>query len=309
MPQATPTGAASTSPGQTGERYLVTLGNAEHTCGLVTQRANAAHTIQDTGLTFSQILRRSGAELRALLHRVEATAPDLAAIPGDGPRPINVAPAGDYEVWAAGVTYKRSEEAREAESHQSNLYTRVYHAPRPELFFKALGPAVVGSGESVGIRYDARWSVPEPELVVVLSRSMEVIGFMIGNDMSSRDIEGDNPLYLPQAKVYDRSCALGARVWLQPGAEAWPEVHIEVQIERKGEIVWSATMSTTSLKRHLPELVDYLGRCKQFPNGALLFSGTGAVPPDEFTLIADDVITITANGFGTLSNHVVVIGA
>src|SRR5258708_18057827 len=138
--------------------------------------------------------------------------------PGTLHHPIRLwTPVSNQEVWAAGVTYKRSEQAREAESNNSNLYTRVYSAARPELFFKAIGSDVSGHGHPVGIRYDATWSVPEPELVVVLNSRVQVVGFSIGNDMSSRDIEGENALYLPQAKVYERSCAIGPRIWLQPG--------------------------------------------------------------------------------------------
>jgi 2-dehydro-3-deoxy-D-arabinonate dehydratase len=158
-------------------------------------------------------------------------------------------PVGNQEVWAAGVTYKRSEEAREAESHQSQLYTKVYHAARPELFFKAMGYDVVKLGDPVGIRYDAAWSVPEPELVVVLNAHMEVVGFTIGNDMSSRDIEGENPLYLPQAKVYEGACAIGPRVWLQPGATVWPDLTIELTIQREGQTVFYNATTTASLHR------------------------------------------------------------
>ncbi len=218
------------------------------------------------------------------------------------------APVQRQEVWAAGVTYKRSEQAREAESNNSNLYSRVYHATRPELFFKSLGSEVLDLGGAVGIRYDAIWSVPEPELVVVLNAHMEVIGFTIGNDMSSRDIEGENPLYLPQAKVYEGSCALGPRIWLQPGATTWPDLTIAIEVTRAGESVFHETTSTASLHRSLSELIDYLGRCKRFPRGALLFTGTGIVPPDDFTLAAGDSVRITIDPIGELVNTVRVIG-
>jgi 2-dehydro-3-deoxy-D-arabinonate dehydratase len=218
------------------------------------------------------------------------------------------APVGAQEIWAAGVTYKRSEEAREAESRNSTIYTRVYSAVRPELFFKANGYDAVGTGEDVGIRYDATWSVPEPELVVVLNARMEVVGFTIGNDMSSRDIEGENPLYLPQAKVYERACALGPRIWLQPGATTFPDVKIEMQIERAEQVVFSGQTSTASLHRSLSDLVSYLGRCKQFPRGAFLFTGTGIVPPDTFTLAAGDTVRIRIDPIGELVNTVRVVG-
>lgn len=215
---------------------------------------------------------------------------------------------GQQEVWAAGVTYKQSEEARERESHGSTIYTRVYAAERPELFMKAIGYQAVSSGDEVGIRYDASWSVPEPELAIVLNAQREVIGFTIANDMSSRDIEGENPLYLPQAKVYERSCALGPRIWLQPGASAWPDVSILIQIERGGAVVFSGETSTARLHRSLYDLVRYLGRAKRFTYGAVLLTGTGVVPPDTFTLAAGDVVQITIEPIGTLRNTVAVIG-
>jgi 2-dehydro-3-deoxy-D-arabinonate dehydratase len=217
-------------------------------------------------------------------------------------------PVSQQEVWAAGVTYKRSEEAREAESNQSMLYTRVYNAARPELFFKSMGYDVVRLGDPVAIRYDAHWSVPEPELVVVLNAHMEVIGFTIGNDMSSRDIEGENPLYLPQAKVYDGACALGPRVWLQPGLTSWPDLTIELWIERAGEIVFHNSTTTASIHRPLSELIDYLGRCKRYPYGVMLFTGTGIVPPDTFTLAEGDTVRIRIDPIGELVNTVSVVG-
>lgn len=211
-------------------------------------------------------------------------------------------------VWAAGVTYKVSEEARERESANSTVYSRVYAAQRPEVFWKAAGHEIVSIDESVGIRVDATWSVPEPELTVVYNARMEVIGFTIGNDMSSRDIEGENPLYLPQAKVYDRACALGPRIWLQPGAQSFPLVSIEIRIWRAGETVFSGATNTDRLNRTLTELTDYLGRCKQFPYGVLLMTGTGIVPPDSFTLAEGDTVEITIEPIGTLSNPVSVVG-
>ncbi len=214
---------------------------------------------------------------------------------------------GTQEIWAAGVTYKRSEEAREAESHNSTIYTRVYSAERPEIFFKSIGHDAVSSGEHVGIRYDARWSVPEPELVVVLNSRMQVIGFTAGNDMSSRDIEGANPLYLPQAKVYEAACAIGPRLWLCPGATAWPDVTITIDIARAGVDSFGGSTSTANLHRALPDLVAYLGRCKRFTHGALLFTGTGIVPPDDFTLQPGDIVTIAIDPIGTLVNPVRII--
>lgn len=211
-------------------------------------------------------------------------------------------------VWAAGVTYKISEEARERESANSTVYTRVYSAERPEVFSKAIGYETVSSGDHVGIRYDATWSVPEPELTVVFNARKEVIGFTIGNDMSSRDIEGENPLYLPQAKVYDDSCALGPRIWLQPNADSWPQSEIHIKIARAGETVFSGSTGTEKLHRTLPELADYLCRCKRFQYGVLLMTGTGIVPPDTFTLQSGDVISIAIAPIGELVNTVHVVG-
>ena len=217
-------------------------------------------------------------------------------------------PVGRQEIWAAGVTYKRSEEAREAESNNSNVYRRVYEATRPEIFFKSQGHEVVSLGQPVGIRFDATWSVPEPELVVVMNAHMEVIGFTIGNDMSSRDIEGENPLYLPQAKVYEGACAVGPRIWLQPGATSWPDVTIQMEIARGGKTIFNEQTTTASLHRPLSELIDYLGRCKRFPCGVMLFTGTGIVPPDDFTLAEGDTVRIRIDPIGELVNTVRVVG-
>jgi 2-dehydro-3-deoxy-D-arabinonate dehydratase len=211
-------------------------------------------------------------------------------------------------IWAAGVTYKTSEEARERESHNSTVYTRVYSAERPELFWKSIGYMTVSNGDKVGIRDDASWSVPEPELTMVINARKELIGFTIGNDMSSRDIEGENPLYLPQAKVYHDSCALGPRIWLQPQAEAWPDVAIEIKIIRAGNAIFAGATSTARLKRELPELLAYLGRCMDFPYGVFLMTGTGVVPADDFTLHADDVVQIKVEPIGELQNTVHIVG-
>lgn len=211
-------------------------------------------------------------------------------------------------IWASGVTYKMSEEARERESNQSNLYSRVYNAQRPELFWKSMGYEIASSEDKVGIRADASWSVPEPELTMLINGRGEFIGFTIGNDMSSRDIEGENALYLPQAKVYDDACALGPRIWLCPDRDSWGDLSIQIEIERTGSIVFSQATSTTQLKRTLPELMDYLLRCKQFPYGVLLMTGTGIVPPDEFTLQEGDIIRIQIDPIGQLVNTVHVVG-
>jgi 2-dehydro-3-deoxy-D-arabinonate dehydratase len=217
-------------------------------------------------------------------------------------------PVERQEVWAVGVTYLRSKKARMEESDFSaTAYDRVYDAPRPELFFKSLPEKVVGPGESVGIRSDAKWSVPEPELAFVINSRGKIVGFTIGNDMSSRDIEGENLLYLPQAKIYEKSCAVGPVVVVganEAEARTWK---IHLAIERKGARVFEGETSVGQIKRNFDELVQYLFRSQKFPNGALLLTGTGVVPPDTFTLQVGDKITISISGIGVLENGVIVV--
>jgi 2-dehydro-3-deoxy-D-arabinonate dehydratase len=215
-------------------------------------------------------------------------------------------PVEKQEVWAAGVTYLRSKKARMEESDFSaNAYDRVYEAARPELFFKSMPEKVVGPNEPVGIRKDARWNVPEPELALVVNSRGRIMGYTIGNDMSSRDIEGENLLYLPQAKVYNRSCALGP--WIVVGvpetvARGWK---IELRIRRSEEPVFAGETSVGQIKRSFDELADFLFRSQSFPHGAVLLTGTGIVPPENFTLRPADVVRITISGIGTLENPVV----
>jgi 2-dehydro-3-deoxy-D-arabinonate dehydratase len=215
-------------------------------------------------------------------------------------------PIGSQEVWAAGVTYYRSRSARMEESKGAgggDFYDRVYQAPRPELFFKATPHRVVGSGDKVAMRADASWSVPEPELALFVSPGGKIAGYTIGNDMSSRDIEGENPLYLPQAKVYDRSCALGP--CLLVADEPLPaSTEISLEIRRGGEVVFSGATSLKEMKRKPEELVEYLYRASSFPYGCFLLTGTGVVPPDSFTLQQGDEIRITIPAIGTLVNAV-----
>ena len=216
------------------------------------------------------------------------------------------APVEDQEVWAAGVTYLRSKAARMEESDFSaTAYDRVYDAPRPEIFFKSQGPKAMGPGAPVGIRSDARWSVPEPELVLVFNRRGERVGFTIGNDMSSRDIEGENLLYLPQAKTYRASCAIGP--WIRVGvdeaeARSWA---IRLEIHRNGTPVFQGSTQVSQIKRSFDELAGWLHRCQEFPNGSMLLTGTGIVPPNEFTLAAGDRVIIEIDGIGRLENPVV----
>lgn len=213
-------------------------------------------------------------------------------------------PLDEQEVWAAGVTYVRSREARQEEAEDGgDVYARVYNADRPEIFYKAAAKNTVGHLDDVGIRQDSRWNVPEPELGLVLNPAMEMLGFTIGNDMSSREIEGANPLYLPQAKVYDASCALGPGILLAPATE-WLDTHIRLSINRAGSEVFSGAVSTGQIKRGISELVDYLGRSSAYPHGVILLTGTGIVPPVDFTLQPGDVISITIDAIGTLQNRV-----
>src|SRR5688572_22543755 len=217
-------------------------------------------------------------------------------------------PVESQEVWAAGVTYLRSKEARMEESEFSaSAYDRVYDAVRPEIFFKSLGEKVVSPGESVGIRRDARWSVPEPELALVTNSSGAIVGFTIGNDMSSRDIEGENLLYLPQAKVYTASCTVGPWIAVGPTEHDAREWSIQLEIQRGGETVFAGETRAGQIKRSFTELVEYLFRSQAFPNGAVLLTGAGIVPPDSFTLEAGDSVRITISGIGTLENPVAVV--
>ena len=215
-------------------------------------------------------------------------------------------PIVSQEVWAAGVTYFRSRSARMEESKSAgggSFYDRVYSAERPELFFKATAGRVVGPGQAVRIRRDASWSVPEPELTLAVSPRGEIIGYTIGNDMSSRDIEGENPLYLPQAKVYDGSCAVGPGILV--ASEPLPATtEIRIEILRDGQAAFSGTTTLAEMKRTPQELVRYLYRECSFPSGCLLMTGTGIVPPDSFTLMSGDEIRIEIDGIGTLSNPV-----
>jgi 2-dehydro-3-deoxy-D-arabinonate dehydratase len=216
------------------------------------------------------------------------------------------APIGQQEVWASGVTYYSSRRARIAESKDAgggDFYDRVYSAERPELFFKSVAHKVAAPGGKVRIRRDATWSVPEPELALLVNPRGEIIGYTIGNDMSSRDIEGQNPLYLPQAKVYDQSCALGPGILIEK--EPLPtSTRILMKIVRAGKEEFSGETSLSELKRDIATLVEYLFRDHSFPHGCFLLTGTGIVPPDSFTLQSGDEISITIPPVGTLVNSV-----
>ena len=246
-----------------------------------------------------------------LLEEEEGLESRLAALAAQG---LPSLPAGQVqllppverqEVWAAGVTYLRSKTARmEESSFSANAYDRVYDAARPEIFFKSLAEKVVGPREPVGIRRDSRWNVPEPELALVLNSRGRIAGYTIGNDMSSREIEGENLLYLPQAKTYHRSCALGPAIRIGAGEEEARTWGISLEICRGGGAVFEGRTSVSNIKRSFSELAEYLFRCQSFPHGAVLLTGTGVVPANDFTLQPGDSVHIAISGIGRLENPV-----
>ena len=263
--------------------------------------------------TLIDLTRAGVVFLQPLLESDDPVARVKQLAPGNLPRVALAevqlcAPVERQEVWAAGVTYLRSKAARMEESEFSaNAYDRVYDAVRPEIFFKSLPEKVVATGEPVGIRRDAKWNVPEPELALVLNSRGQIVGHTIGNDMSSRDIEGENLLYLPQAKTYHRSCALGPWITLgtpEATARGW---RIGIEIRRNGTSAFAGETSVGQIKRGFEELAAFLFRSQVFPHGAVLLTGTGVVPPDTFTLQAQDEVVISISGIGTLRNTVTVV--
>jgi 2-dehydro-3-deoxy-D-arabinonate dehydratase len=262
--------------------------------------AEAGNYYRVTGATWDQLLARPDI-LSFLQSRIAA---------GDFPKADEpaqpLAPIEGQEIWAAGVTYLRSKTARMEESKSSgggDFYDRVYSAPRPELFYKGSGHRVAGPGAAIRIRKDSRWNVPEPELTLLISATGRITGFTIGNDVSSRDIEGENPLYLPQAKVYDGSAALGPCILLTD-APLPAETGIEIDIRRGGTTVFTGRTEISRIKRELSSLAEYLFRECSFPAGCFLMTGTGIVPPDSFTLNSGDEVAITIAPIGTLTNPV-----
>lgn len=215
-------------------------------------------------------------------------------------------PIEHQEVWAAGVTYKRSRAARMEESTgAADCYDRVYASPRPELFFKGTPHRVVGPGDAIRIRGDSNWNVPEPELTLVISSENKLVGFTVGNDVSSRDIEGENPLYLPQAKLYNQSCALGPWVTLPVGMPPREEIGIRLTIRREHAAVYQGETSIAQMARTFENLIGWLTRENSFPNGVFLLTGTGIVPDSNFTLLPGDLVEIVIDGIGPLVNTVV----
>jgi 2-dehydro-3-deoxy-D-arabinonate dehydratase len=216
------------------------------------------------------------------------------------------APVESQEIWAAGVTYRRSRDARIEEALEPSPYDRVYDAERPELFLKTPGWRAVGPDAAIGVRADSDWNVPEPELALVIDASMRVVGYTIGDDVSSRSIEGENTLYLPQAKTYERSCSLGPAI--VPASAVDPPFEIRIAIARGGHTVYDERTTTASMARPFDELVAFLGRALAFPVGAILLTGTGIVPDQPFTLMPDDEVRIEVEGLGALRNPVVEVG-
>ena len=254
--------------------------------------------LRDVSLSIDEVFRSSDplALLRQTWEKGEAS---------DGESPRLLAPVGSQEVWAAGVTYYRSRTARMEESEQAGgdrFYDLVYDADRPELFFKATARRIQDPGEPVGIRSDSTWDVPEPELTLAINSEGQVFGATVGNDMSSRSIEGENPLYLPQAKVYSGSASLGP--CLLVGSLPGPEAEISLHISRNGDDAFHGTTTLSQLKRSYEELAGFLFQENDFPDGALLMTGTGIVPDHPFTLHSGDIIRISISGIGTLENTV-----
>jgi 2-dehydro-3-deoxy-D-arabinonate dehydratase len=214
-------------------------------------------------------------------------------------------PMDEQEIWAAGVTYLRSRDARMEESTEKSVYDRVYDAERPEIFFKAMRNRVSGTGTTVAIRSDSSWDVPEPEFTLAINAMGEIVGYTIGNDVSSRTIEGENPLYLPQAKVYSKCAGLGPVIALDWELTEIGDLRIALTIKRDGKVYFEGESSTSQIHRPFEELVSYLFRNNDFPHGVFLMTGTGIVPPSEFTLEDGDDVTIAIEGIGTLENPVV----
>jgi 2-dehydro-3-deoxy-D-arabinonate dehydratase len=254
----------------------------------------------------------SGRQYRSLAEVLDADDPlEVADFLVDRHNPVSLdeatllAPIDNQEVWAAGVTYRRSRSARMEESEAAaSCYDRVYESPRPELFFKATPHRVSGPGQALRIRSDSKWNVPEPEITLALTSDLKLAGFTVGNDMSSRDIEGENPLYLPQAKVYDACCGLGPCITLASAMPTLKSVQIHMVIRRTGDVVFQGTTAVSEMARTFEDLIGWLGRDHSFPHGAFLLTGTGIVPDSNFTLQPGDVVAITIDGIGTLINPV-----
>lgn len=274
---------------------------------VIATQTNARQLVQTDGNTYWLIpgvntlgdaLRMRLADLRSIL-----AGPLGAAITGRQGVPIS----DEIEVWGAGVTYLRSRDARKEESGMPDVYQRVYEADRPEIFMKSTAVRCVGDGDKIGMREDATATVPEPEVVIVINRYEEIIGLTICNDVTARSIEGENPLYLSQAKIYIGSTAMGPTITPSWEIPDYAQVGIRATIKRQGEDVWAAQTSLAELNRTFADLVAYLFRCQVFPDGVLLSTGTGIIPPMDIALAEGDLVSITVDLVGTLSNEVEVI--
>ena len=264
--------------------------------GFFVQNGSAWHLVPAS--SWDELFNRN--DLAAYLAQVAASSPAVAALSAE----TILAPIGTQEVWAAGVTYFRSRTARMEESKDAgggSFYDRVYAAERPEIFFKATPQRVAHPGQAMHLRGDSKWMVPEPELTLAINAAGQIIGFTVGNDLSCRDIEGENPLYLPQAKCFKLCAALGPAVLIQNEPLA-PTTCIHLQIDRNGAAAFEGETTLAQLKRTPAELAGFLYRDNTFPHGAFLMTGTGIVPGDEFTLKSGDVVKITIDGIGTLVN-------
>jgi 2-dehydro-3-deoxy-D-arabinonate dehydratase len=250
-------------------------------------------------LTIESLLIAGGAALSEAARATTET-----SIPEDS---ILLAPIDTQEVWGAGVTYERSRVARMEEALEPSIYDRVYEAVRPELFFKCVGWRARGPAEAISVRADSAWNAPEPEFALVLTPSLEIAGYTVGNDVSSREIEGENPLYLPQAKTYDGSCALGPAI--VPVDEAPLPIGIHLEVFRDGVSIVQGETSTDRLHRTFDDLLEHLGRALSFPHGVFLLTGTGIVAGPEFSLSAGDLCRIEMDGLGVLENPVVSVGS
>jgi 2-dehydro-3-deoxy-D-arabinonate dehydratase len=249
--------------------------------------------------TLAQALEMSAADLRARLDALpQSGGPSLSDVSLEAPIDVQ-------EVWAAGVTYRRSRDARMEESEEKSVYDRVYDADRPELFLKATPHRVSGPGEPVGVRGDSTWDVPEPECTLAINSSGEIVGYTIGNDVSSRSIEGENPLYLPQAKMFDKGAGLGPHIALAWEINDPSNLGITLDITRNGEIAFHGESGTDQMHRTFDDLKHYLFTHNTFAQGVFLMTGTGIVPPSEFTLEDGDIVEITIDGIGTLTNPVI----
>ncbi len=288
---------------QQGARWGVVQGEAVYDLTAVDERFGALVNLLNTGglqsVLLDEVLEHAVEGVPMLLSDLDrAPSPNVAHL---------LAPIDEQEVWAAGVTYLRSRDARREESKKAGgdtFYDRVYEADRPELFFKATPFRTVGPNAAIRIRRDAQWNVPEPELALVISPDLRLVGYTVGNDVSSRDIEGENPLYLPQAKVYVGSCALGPVITLAEAVADPKSLTIELTIRRSGQVTFNGQTSIAQMKRTFDDLIAYLGRDNAFPKGVILLTGTGVVPPDDFTLEEGDEVEIAIAEIGTLRNVV-----